>query len=292
MNVSRETTGVFSFARNLIIFLVFGLAIYYLYQYFYAVGSQQSYVLLAGKNKADSLLKKTDGKTPLNPITGTSLPGVYEGGQFSVEFWIYVSNWNIKLGKNKHIFSLGGQNFDTIRIYLAPFKSDLRVRVHTKESNLQLGSGTGTAMLSSSPVDKNMTEDLPASNRNSTFTDLNVDSQLTASEPICDVADLDLQRWLHVVVTVSNRTVDTYIDGKLARSCVLPTFYKVDTNYMAYITEYGGFGGYISNVTLYDYSLSPDLVYHNYMAGPGAAAGTLWDWIKSFFVPSAPDIQV
>lgn len=280
MNASAgATTGVLSIVKNVVIFLVIAVALYYLYQYFYSGTSQQGVILLAGKNKADGELTKSDGKTALNPITTASLPAIYEGGQFSVEFWLYLSNWNLKLGKNKHIFSLGGQNFDTIRIYLAPFKSDLRVRVHTKE--------TGQVI-----TDSKMSEDLPASTRQATFNDLNVDSQLTESEPICDITDLDLQRWLHVVVTVSNRTVDTYLDGKLARSCVLPTFYKVDNNYMANILQYGGFGGYVSNLTVYDYSLSPDIVYRNYMAGPGAAARSILDWIKSFFVPSEPDITV
>lgn len=274
------TTGILGVVKTVVIYLVVAVALYYLYQYFYGASTGgQGVVLLPGKNNAQGTLTQSDGKTSLNPISTSSLPGIYEGGQFSVEFWIYMSNWNVKLGKNKHIFSLGGQNFDTIRIYLAPFKSDLRVRVHTKET----GQVTSASRMS---------EDLPASNRQDTFNNLNVDSQLSESEPICDIADLDLQRWLHVVVTVSNRTVDTYLDGKLARSCVLPTFYKVDNNYMANILQYGGFGGYISNVTVYDYSLSPDVVYRNYMSGPGGSSGSIIDWLKSFFVPSNPDVTV
>ena len=279
MNAAATNTGLLGHLKTVIVYLVVAVALYYLYQYFYSSSGGQGVVLLAGKNKADETLLRPDGKTALNPITTSALPGIYEGGQFSVEFWIYISNWNVKLGKNKHIFSLGGQNFDTIRIYLAPFKSDLRVRVHTKEVGQVL---TETSMIN----------ELPASNRQDTFNNLNVDSQLTNPDQICDIADLDLQRWLHVVVTVSNRTVDTYLDGKLARSCVLPTFYKVDNNYMANILQYGGFGGYVSNVTVYDYSLSPDIVYHNYMSGPTVQAGSILDWLKSFFVPGNPDVNV
>jgi len=284
MNATGTTTGYGRLILNVLITLVAVVAVYWLYQYLYAPNDGQGVVILSGKNKADGTINNSSGK-PLNPIPATAFPAIYEGGQFSVEFWIYVSNWSVKNGQNKHIFSLGGQSFDTIRVYLAPFKSDLRVRVHTKDGSAVSGSLSAGGALSESRFN----DELPATERVKTFSEnaMTFDSNLVQNEPICDIADLDLQRWLHVAVTVSNRTVDTYLDGKLARSCVLPSFYKVDQNYTASICDFGGFGGYISNVTVYDYSLSPDIVYHNYMKGPGAAYNSFIDWLKSFFVPDA-----
>ena len=40
---------------------------------------------------------------------------------------------------------------------------------------------------------------------------------------MCDLTDIDLQRWINITVSVNGRIVDVYYDGKLARSCVLPT---------------------------------------------------------------------
>ena len=75
------------------------------------------------------------------------------------------------------------------------------------------------------------------------------------------------------------------MDGKLSRSCVLPTFYKVDAGgYSANLLAYGGFGGQISTTTMYDAALNPEAVYRNYMAGP-EPINTFGDWLSSIFMP-------
>jgi hypothetical protein len=75
---------------------------------------------------------------------------------------------------------------------------------------------------------------------------------------------------------------DVYLDGKLARSCVLPNYFKVDSSYSGYLLSYGGFGGQIGNVMMYDAAINPEMVYKNYIAGPDQATG-FWQWITSFF---------
>ena len=61
---------------------------------------------------------------------------------------------------------------------------------------------------------------------------------------------------------MNGKTVDVYYDGKLARSCVLPSFYKVDAGgYSAKLLAYGGFGGQISTTNIYDSALNPEQAY-------------------------------
>jgi hypothetical protein len=82
---------------------------------------------------------------------------------------------------------------------------------------------------------------------------------------------------------VNGRTVDSYVDGKLARSCVLPSNFKVDAGgYSANLLAYGGFGGQISTTTMYDAALNPEMVYRNYIAGPDQITG-FSQWFTSFF---------
>jgi len=120
---------------------------------------------------------------------------------------------------------------------------------------------------------------------------LDTGSDLLDSTSMCDLPEIDLQRWVNVSVAVNGRTVDVYMDGKLARSCVLPSFYKVDAGgYSAYLLAYGGFGGQMSTTTMYDAALNPEQVYQNYMAGPEPVTN-IGSWFASFFSPGI-DISV
>ena len=93
---------------------------------------------------------------------------------------------------------------------------------------------------------------------------------------------MDLQRWVNLTVCVNGKLADIYVDGKMVRSCVLPSHYKVDSNYSAYLIPYGGFGGQISTTSMYDMALNPERVYKNYIAGPEPVT-SLTQWISSFF---------
>jgi hypothetical protein len=128
-------------------------------------------------------------------------------------------------------------------------------------------------------------ESLDKATQNAVFNVLQTDSGLLDSSPLCDLPDIDMQRWVNVTIAVNGRTVDVYMDGKLARSCVLPSFYKVDAGgYSAYLLSYGGFGGEISNVKIYDGALNPEQVYKNYMAGPEPITSFI-NWFKTVFSP-------
>jgi hypothetical protein len=256
-----------------IIIIVLGLvALYYLYQYLYGAKSANSMVLLQPLTPAN-----VDPTSPIVVAT-KDLPPIYEGGEFTVSAWIYIQNWNYRTGLNKHILSIGGQNFDTIRMYLGGQKPKLSIRLQTKTSGgIQTAPNTGSTQVPVESLDR-MTE-------NSVFNVLQTDSGLLDSSPLCDLPEIDLQKWVNIAVAVNGKTVDVYMDGKLSRSCVLPDYYKVDAGgYVATLLKYGGFGGQIANVAIYDSALNPDMVYKNYMAGPEPITSA-YDWFKSFFTP-------
>jgi hypothetical protein len=103
---------------------------------------------------------------------------------------------------------------------------------------------------------------------------------------LCDLPNLDLQKWVQVAISVNGRTVDVYIDGKLARSCVLPGLYRVDAGgYNADLLDYGGFGGFVNAVQMYNYALNPNTVYSMYMGGPSPIT-SIGAYLSSFFSPS------
>jgi len=255
------------------------VGLYYLYQYLFASTTGNTY----------SLVSKDQSARTINPITITSdkLPAIFEGGEFTVSTWIYVNDWSYRRGNNKSILSIEGSNFDIIRIYLGSYKPSLSVRLHTKEasgtpmsvSGNQSSSGSGS-MWSSQTSDS-----LDKDTRDSTFNILQSESGLLDGSPMCDLPEIELQRWVCITVAVNGKTVDVYYDGKLARSCVLPTFYKVDAaGYSAKLLGYGGFGGQISTTAMYDVALNPEQVYKIYMAGPEPIT-SIGAWFSSFFAP-------
>ena len=244
-----------------ILLVVAGLfGLYYLYEYLYGPKTNNAFTLVEKNRNAN-----IEATTPIT-IPPDKLPNLFEGGEFTISTWIYISSWSYKTGFAKSIINVGGTTFDTIRIYLGGYKPKLHVRLHTKE-------GLGDT-----------SDALDEASRKSIFGDKQMDNSLTDSN-ICDLPEVELQRWVNISVSVNGRTVDVYLDGKLARSCVLPKVYKVDAGgYSAKLLAYGGFGGQLSTTTMYDAALNPDVVYKNYMAGPEPITN-VWDWFSSIFSP-------
>lgn len=270
LNGNNNSANPVAKAIPIIIFAVGLLGIYYLYQYLYGPKTSNQYILLSGTKPAE-----VEPAKPLI-ITADQLPSLYEGGEFTVSTWIYLSNWGHRAGRNKSIFRLGGPGFDTIRIYLGGRKPKVHIRIQTKEVQSSVQSVPSQA---NQPNEESLT----ATTLNAVFDTIQSDSGLLDGSPMCDLPEIDLQRWVNLVVTVNGRTVDVYLDGKLVRSCVLPSFYKVDAGgYSAYLLSHGGFGGLLATTSMYDSALNPETVYKNYMAGPEPIV-SIGDWLKSIF---------
>lgn len=265
MNVASANSTPFDKIFSYLLLVLGIIGLYYLYQYLFGPSTSTRY----------ELIKKSMSATvdPVSPmiITADKLPSLYEGGEFTISVWVYINNWSYRAGFNKSIITVGGPNFDTVRVYLGGNKPTLMVRFHTKET----GAVTNNA---SQP-----TESLEKANQAALFTQMQTDSTLLDGTSICDLPEIELQRWVHITVAVNGRTVDLYQDGKLARSCVLPHMYKVDAGgYSANLLGYGGYGGLIANTTMYDTALNPEEVYRNYMAGPEPITN-IAEWFGSFF---------
>jgi hypothetical protein len=100
------------------------------------------------------------------------------------------------------------------------------------------------------------------------------------------VTNVPIQRWVHSVLCVYDRTVEIYIDGKLARTSVMPnvvtTISSLGNIYLspAEPTTTGatsdtttGFSGYTSNLTYYPNPITPQDVWNLYKKGPGSSVG-------------------
>lgn len=270
----NEPPTSYGFAILNIIFVVIGiLCIYYLYRFLYSsAGTQSKSMTLIPGQKAANIHP--------NPITGA--PSPFEGGDYSVNTWVYISSYNTNTNTRKHLFEIKGQYFSTLLIALGAFKNTLTVRTQSDtvlEGFNTSGSGSGTTTPNSS-----RTGNLSASSVDALFKPMSMDDALLTTPPVCDLPEIDLQRWTMITVVLSGRTIDVYLDGKLSRSCTTSSYYKVDpTGVSMNILDRGGFDGYIGNTMVGSYSMNPDEIYRAYLSGPNGASMDALRWIETLF---------
>lgn len=232
------------------------VALYYLYQFLYGTQGLEATGIITSAINAN---RKPDMKT-------YKVATIYEGGEYSVSFWVYLTGFKDQVGRNKHVLELRGTNNSTLVVGFGAFTNKLMVRVNSATS--------GPNQLTSKVV-----KDL--------FQKTIIPGSGGADEvmPPCDLPEIDLQRWVCISVVLNGKTTDVYMDGKLARSCVSPGFFRVDaTGVVMKLVDFGGFDGFISDVTTYNYALNPEQAYRIYMAGPSEiqAAGFM-SWLSSIF---------
>lgn len=253
------------------IFLIVGgvIALYYLYQFLFKGNAQAAVTLfqeVRNVNQVQALTKTAD-----------QFPPLMEGGEYSISFWMYVQNWGARAGYNKHILSIGSvaNGFYTILIYLGANTNTLHIRVQANDPGTVV---SGTPALSNTNV-------------SDIFNKPVIESGPLSAEGGCDVPNIEMQKWTLVNVVLNGRTTDVYIDGKLARSCLNPSFFRVPAGgYQLSAYNANGFGGYMSNLQLSNVAVTPDEANRMYQAGPMGIT-SFWDWLRSFFDPTALDNQ-
>ena len=205
-------------------------------------------------------------------------------GQFTLSSWVFIDDWNYRYGEEKVIMTKTMTNspqgtMHLPQIRLDKYKNDLIVDVSTygtdeKESLFREELKQLLKDKSDLYEEDNINANVECSGGiiyyDSSNTNVACDSR-EFHEVI--VENINMQKWVNIIVTVSNRSIDIYINGKLVRT---KTFTNViDTNALNYgdirITPDGGFGGYISKVRYYPYYISPQKAWNIYKEGFGDA---------------------
>jgi hypothetical protein len=294
MNANNSgSTGMAGTIIKIVFILLSLYALYYLYKYLFASSGLKGDLVVGKITDANTGGTGAAG-SPYKPIlvTGDKFPVLLEGGEYSVNMWVYINDWSVRHGSNKHILTLGGvtgtadaSNFATLLVYLGGNKNTLSVRVDTKDRSGGNGGSSGTSANSLSG----------SLNTPVSLTEAEISTKMTGTPSsldgadVCDLDNIDLQKWVLLSIVLNNKTCDVYMDGKLARSCILPSFFRVNkltAGSNARFCDYGGFGGFISNVNFYNYALNPEQVWRYYMSGP-IPEYSLMDYLKGLFTPDA-----
>lgn len=163
--------------------------------------------------------------------------GVSNDYMFSI--WVYVNDWNYRYGENKIIFQrLDDHNGPAPTMEFASGINDLHLHV-----NCFRADGT-------------------SSDQTEVHT--------------CTVQNVPLQTWTNIIMSVHNRVLDVYLDGKLVRTCILPGNPSSSTSGVK-LTPGGGFSGYTSNFEYKENAINPREAYDIYKNGYGGGG------IGSFF---------
>jgi len=212
------------------------------------------------------ILSDTRGAVELDGTTVQLLPPMSTGGEYSLQTWLFIKNWDMRSGNPKHVFTIysdgkpssGRPEHATMVGVIYPNENKMMIRVYQETEGAQ--------------ADLDLTV---YTNLNELFKNKTAMSKSSMDFPVCDITDLDLQRWLCLVVVVNGRVVDVFLDGKLARSCVCPGIPIIEAGKNSIVLCKSGvsFGGLVSTTRFYGYALTPARIYELYQEGPAEKRG-------------------
>lgn len=190
-------------------------------------------------------------------IPASKLVGGNNGtsSNFAYSVWFYINDWNYNYGKPKVLFGR-----------LNPGGSDPSGNTQSGVQNVYGTNPCPLVVLGA--VENNLgivlsCQGSPNPNVNLIHT--------------CNVANIPIQTWVNLLISVYGRTLDVYIDGKLVKTCVLPGVAKIPTTNppSLYITPKGGFDGYTSKFQYWNTPLNPQQAWNVYNSGYSSTGGKL-----------------
>lgn len=209
------------------------------------------------KSTGDVTPGTVDGKTrTVVPAGDAPSTG---GADYGVQYWMFLSDWNYRFGSDKEVLKrISADPNSTVnpRIFLSPTDNTLNVQVSLYANDSTAGAAVPGA-----------------------------DS--TGDTQICSVENVPLQSWFSVSVTVFQRNMDIYINGRLVKSCVLNGVPKPALGDII-LNDAGGFSGSLCNVNYYNGMLTPEDAKSFHAKGttcaPPATAGAVPVDKDSFFI--------
>ena len=208
------------------------------------------------------MLMSFQSANTLNCISGKQ---VAQSGlnNYSFSVWTYISDWSGNYGTPKNIISIQQPAFGgsptLFQLYLDPNRNDLHIYVkHARLDNRQPSEGVSTY------------EKSPSQNT-------------SVNRATCSITNFPVQSWVNISISVYNRAVDVYIDGKLVRTCsLLNVASPISSGSTIYIggsgssengskcpggSELYGFSGYIASVLYNPDIISPQDAWNTYARG-------------------------
>jgi len=214
--------------------------------------------------------------TKKETITKSELPSKSGISQnFTYSIWFYVNNWNYNNGKYKPIFG----KFEGLT---EPSSSEDEKNIYINYINKLYDC---SQIYESADCDNRKPKPVVTFDKvqNDILIYVPCDKNLSLNGSNiyqCTVKNIPIQKWVNLSITLYNKTLDVYINGKLHKTCVLPNVPDMldegDGNID--ITPGGGFDGYTSKFQFYPEALNPQEIWNIYSNGYGSLASSFGDY--------------
>jgi hypothetical protein len=189
---------------------------------------------LTVSNTLTSLSNAQTMQTLTLPANNSNQPA----GNFCYSLWVYVQDWSYRYGEQKVLFTRASAPPDTSDpdtgsplVFLDKYQNNLFVVVNTY-----------------SPSDSSR-----------------------KSNSICMVENLPVQKWVHIYISVYQRELDVYLDGKLVRTMLMDNIAQPKDSEQVYVTPAGGFSGWTSKFQYFNQAGNPQQAWNLYRAGYGGS---------------------
>lgn len=223
--------------------------------------------------KKSKLLSRCRSGTKQLTISPSKLHGNSHSNNYSYSVWFYVTDWSYGLEREKVLIRRGGASGQVNPlIQFSKFENNIEIHVNTfpiPQPPLGPGAYTPTGLLPGVPTPSTL-----SAPHNSTI------GPIPQAPHACTINNFPLQRWVNLIVSLNNRTLDVYLNGKLVRTCILPAPGQIDPDAPVLLTPDGGFKGWTSNTQYFPNGLNPQEAYNIYAAGPKCGGASVFDKYK------------
>lgn len=200
---------------------------------------------------------------------------------FMLSVWFYIDNWGQNISQNKNILYLAS-NVDTNVINEFATTSLLGLSTKYEKNTTNDSNIYKNLHISLDKYNNDLFIDIETYPDNSS--DINIELVYTRYV----IKNIAIQKWNCLTLSVDNKTLDVYLDGKLRNSFILPGIYKGDVDSgkekNIYLGKIGistiapdsststdipnvGFEGYITRIRYQANGISPKEAYDIYKKG-------------------------
>lgn len=263
--------------KQILLGIVVVIILFVLYYYFFTDNTSQNLITLKDAIKTEEI-----GEDKIE-----------NSANFSYSLWIFLKDYNYNYGKTKYVF----------------FRPTAAHRVAADTSATAAAAGTDTASASIS-LEDDFHYNLHFGDYDSSliFKIRTVEgdqggsgtaSQLSevAKYTSCTLKNIPLQKWTHVLISVRNKTLDMYLDGKLEKTCVSDLPYMLPEEAQPLMlcpsqksikksddssdSDLPGFRGFMGTFMHYTRAIQPREAYAIYKEGYGGG-GFLSDLLNKY----------